>query len=101
PIDLRVLHSFPTRRSSDLPYLPDALPRHAHERADFLERHGLAALFEAVVEIEDFALARRQILLEDAVDELTHQLAVSLLLDLAADRKSTRLNSSHLVISYA
>src|SRR6266480_7938757 len=47
------------------PDLPDPFPRHAHQRPDLLERHGLAAFFEAVVEIEDLALTRREILLED------------------------------------
>src|SRR5207302_11393730 len=82
PLERPSIRRLPQLLERPLPYLPDALPRHAHERADFLERHGLAALFEAVVEIEDYALAWRQILLEDPVDELTHQLAVSLLLDL-------------------
>src|SRR2546425_8415637 len=67
-----------------LSYLPDALARHPHQRPDLLERHRLAAFFETVVEVEDLALARRQVLLEDAVDELAHQLAVGLFLDLAA-----------------
>src|SRR3989442_4107295 len=67
-----------------LSYLPDALARDAHQRPDLLERHRLAAFFETVVQIEDLALARREVLLEDAVDELAHQLAVGLLLDLAA-----------------
>src|SRR5256885_12094056 len=64
--------------------LPDSLPGDAHERSDLLERHGLAALLETVVEVEDLALTRGQELLEDAVDELAHQLAVRLLLDLPA-----------------
>src|SRR5256712_3159801 len=67
-----------------LSYLPDALARDAHQRPDLLERHRFAAFLEPVVEVEDLALARREVLLEDAVDELAHQLAVGLLLDLAA-----------------
>src|SRR5205807_1548821 len=76
-----------TRRcvgSPSFAYVSDALPRHTHQRPDLLEGHGLAALFETVIEIENLALAGRQVLLEDAVDELAHQLAVGLLLDLAA-----------------
>src|SRR5881296_1827981 len=46
--------------------------------------YGLAAFFEAVIEVEDLPLAGGEVFLEDAVDELTHQLAVGLLLDLAA-----------------
>src|SRR5213596_2575220 len=67
-----------------VPLSADSLPRHSHKRPDLLERHRLAAFFETVVEVEDLALARREILLEDAVDELAHQLAVGLFLDLAA-----------------
>src|SRR3989449_4703333 len=69
---------------SPFPDLPDSFPGDSHQRPDLLERHGLAAFFEAVVEIEDLALTRGEILLEDAVDELAHQLAVRLLLDLPA-----------------
>src|SRR2546430_17579667 len=58
------------------PDLPDSFPGDAHQRPDLLERHGLAAFFEPVVEIEDLALTWGQVLLEDAVDELAHQLAV-------------------------
>src|SRR2546428_266861 len=67
-----------------LTYLPDALARDSHQRPDLLERHRFAAFLEPVVEVEDLALARREIFLEDAVDELAHQLAVGLFLDLAA-----------------
>src|SRR5207302_9076570 len=75
---------FPQLLERPLSYLSDAFPRHTHQRPDLLEGHGLAALFEAVIEIENLALAGGQVYLEDAVDELTHQLAVGLLLDLAA-----------------
>src|SRR2546425_9190432 len=75
---------FPQLLERPLSYLPDALARDPHQRPDLLERHRLAAFFETVVEVEDLALARREILLEDAVDELAHQLAVGLFLDLAA-----------------
>src|SRR5213083_831358 len=75
---------FPQLLKRPLPNLSDPFPRHSHQRPDLLERHGLAAFFEAVVEIEDLALTRGEILLEDAVDELAHQLAVRLLLDLPA-----------------
>src|SRR5213594_2375866 len=75
---------FPQLLKRPFAYLPDALPRHSHQRPDLLERHGLAAFLEPVIEVEDLALARREVLLEDPVDELAHQLAVGLLLDLAA-----------------
>src|SRR6266511_1136264 len=64
--------------------LPDALARDSHQRADLLERHRLAALFEPVIEIENLALARREILVEDPIDEFAHQLGVGALFDLAA-----------------
>src|SRR3989440_9782677 len=75
---------FPQLLERPLSYLSDAFPRHTHQRPDLLEGHGLAALLEAVIEIENLALAGGQVYLEDAVDELTLQLAVGLLLDLAA-----------------
>src|SRR5438477_1591967 len=78
------IRRFPQLLERPFAYLSDALPRDAHQRPDFLERHRLAAFFEAVIEVEDLALARRQVLLEDAVDELTHQLAVGRFLDLPA-----------------
>src|SRR5436309_14062149 len=83
------LQSLPIRRFAQLfkrPFsnLPDSLTGDAHQRADLLERHRLAALFEPVIEIENLALARRQVLLEDPIDELAHQLAVGALFDLAA-----------------
>src|SRR6266550_4639868 len=80
-LPIRRLAQLLKRALSDLPY---SLTGHSHERADLLERHRLAALFESVIEIENLALARREILLEDAVDELAHQLAVGVLFDLAA-----------------
>src|SRR5688500_20134462 len=77
---LRVLRSFPTRRSSDLPRRPDGAAAAARRRQaggvrrGAARRRGRGALF-------DPAPAPR------AVRE--------------ADRKSTRLNSSHLVNSYS
>src|SRR5438876_300598 len=83
------LEGFPVGRLTELlkrPFanLSDSLASHSHQRPDLLERHRFAALFESVVEIENLALARREILLEDPVDELAHQLAVGVLVELAA-----------------
>src|SRR5215831_5492500 len=64
--------------------LANPLARHAHQRADLLERHRLRAFLEPVVEIEDLPLARREILLEYAIDEFAHQLVVGDLFDLSA-----------------
>src|SRR5690625_6872576 len=76
------LYSFPTRRSSDLPIT-------AVERADLYE------YFQTVIlnkdkrkELEEIA----SFIDEDNIDHLTEHLK---------DRKSTRLNSSHVAISYA
>src|SRR5688500_15143043 len=63
--------------------LTDALAGYAHQGADLLERHRLGTLFETVIEIQDLALARRQVLPEDAVDELAHELRIRAVLDLA------------------
>src|SRR5207244_13189060 len=74
--DHRNLHSFPTRRSSDL------------------HRQLLRARRGSIVAVE-----------QDAGDRLSNlgPIAVRYLprLDLSEDRKSTRLNSSHQIISYA
>src|SRR5437773_3466287 len=80
----RDLHSFPTRRSSDL-----INPFHELEREieDFDALHQLAA--EEKNESHR-AQADREVLSEH--DRLVHKLE---------DRKSTRLNSSHITNSYA
>src|SRR5207244_13485594 len=92
------LYSFPTRRSSDL--------RDALEMFAGINNELLKAVLNAfylrftpkgrvlwVSEADDPVLAAR--------DEL-HQLGVSLLRPRSLpDRKSTRLNSSHQIISYA
>src|SRR5690606_41284338 len=82
------LHSFPTRRSSDLGHLPEDL---------------LAAL-AAQVEGDGFLVAAEHLPPQpDAVAlraVAAHRVAARML-DLDQDRKSTRLNSSHVKISYA
>src|SRR5206468_1990077 len=84
PFQRLTVRGFPQLLERPLAYLPDPLSRDAHEGSDLFERHRLAPLLEAVIEIQDLALARRQVLLEDAVDELAHQAAVGFLLDLPA-----------------
>src|SRR5690348_18144754 len=69
--DHRALHSFPTRRSSDLSVSDPALGRMLEGRRD-------------VREVYDAAAAARTVSLRERTD-----------------RKSTRLNSSHPSISYA
>src|SRR5688500_19914648 len=82
--DHRHLHSFPTRRSSDLQGLFAGKNR-ANGYASTAGKYAATfALASRTYASRDPAFARR---LRDRA--------------LAADRKSTRLNSSHLVISYA
>src|SRR5687768_18003912 len=77
------LHSFPTRRSSDLD--GDRFPRRDVEHGD------LADVFVGDVHLRA-VLAERELLGVRAAGQLADELA---------DRKSTRLNSSHGYISYA
>src|SRR4051794_4087434 len=67
-----------------LPDLADALARHAHQGSDLLERHGLPALVEPIVEEENLPLARGEVFPEDALDELLHELVVRGVLDLGS-----------------
>src|SRR5688500_19186861 len=78
----RASHSFPTRRSSDL----DVHPDRAVARRRGVDRHARlrGARDDGVVRAAGVAL--EQVEAEPVVE---------------LDRKSTRLNSSHLVISYA
>src|SRR5437879_9979037 len=71
--DHRDLHSFPTRRSSDLPTWPSATT---------------TAPVSVAASITAVGLKRR------AYDSASHRMS-------RPDRKSTRLNSSHRCISYA
>src|SRR5439155_26645085 len=87
------LHSFPTRRSSDLPEVR-GMPSLAHYMAQYDHEH------------------------ESASNKLLHAIGIPMIfagiilvlflkwiwgtaLFLGGDRKSTRLNSSHVAISYA
>src|SRR5205807_8254688 len=84
----RDLHSFPTRRSSDL------MSRRQLEKSGYLKSFPnllgcVCALHGTEAEI------RRAADRHEAGGDWTASLAA------AEDRKSTRLNSSHLVISYA
>src|SRR5690348_18203811 len=74
--DHRDLHSFPTRRSSDLVGLGPLVVRAAQELADDGDVRDAPEALEALL----------LLFLEEAAEE---------------DRKSTRLNSSHPSISYA
>src|SRR5207253_11084548 len=84
PLPPRPLHSFPTRRSSDLPPRLGRDDRHglrrqepgSHRAPDRHEHRGLPAPRDEAAALADQGLPRQ-------------------------DRKSTRLNSSHVAISYA
>src|SRR5699024_12411395 len=83
---LPTLPSFPTRRSSDLSLLALVLVVGVHKNADKLD--GLAGLVSLYV-------SRRPI------PAVTPVLGPEPVLQIILDRKSTRLNSSHVSISYA
>src|SRR5688500_20042925 len=82
----RDLHSFPTRRSSDLV----AFELHA------LHGHFLARIHAVGARVIEQQLVELLPLHLEGIAELRIDRAFE-----AEDRKSTRLNSSHLVISYA
>src|SRR5205807_9648684 len=92
------LHSFPTRRSSDLFRLEVRTEREVSRRTTLLSDHrggysGRPAdqLSEDTARNGAVLDCRAQWRAGAAVDRSNH----------AGDRKSTRLNSSHLVMSYA
>src|SRR5690606_42152633 len=88
--DHRDLHSFPTRRSSDLLMVQDYLSLARIEEGKIelrQERFDLCPLLEEIVQDAQLLSARHQITLTGC--------------NMIRDRKSTRLNSSHVKISYA
>src|SRR5205814_8049590 len=88
----RALHSFPTRRSSDLSLLPYSRPQ-PRPYASFL-RGALgprSRLRRSQTPMSLTKEAKQEIIQKHGRDEA----------DTGSDRKSTRLNSSHLGISYA
>src|SRR5688572_5194889 len=60
--------------------LADAFARHAEQRADLLQRT-LFTIIETVVEVQDLALAFRQILLEHPIEKLALCLRLNGLFD--------------------
>src|SRR5207253_11195573 len=92
------LHSSPTRRSSDLPeQLEEGLQQAGPARVD-----GPRACRVLVVDDDPIVAAGTAAMLEDlghrAIEAGSAEIALQLL---SSDRKSTRLNSSHVAISYA
>src|SRR5205807_10089807 len=83
----RVLHSFPTRRSSDLP--------------DARDRRALRARRPPLHLVSDNRARRQHSRGSSSAHGKPDLWLRRLPTRLSVDRKSTRLNSSHLVISYA
>src|SRR5207249_11385673 len=97
----RDLHSFPTRRSSDLLCGGAAPERSAAGSSDLVEIRPWVVDESLTLNVWDFAGVSCRELFPLFVSERTiYLLTVSLDME-AADRKSTRLNSSHVSISYA
>src|SRR5205807_10082838 len=97
---LRDLPSFPTRRSSDLLGLGPDLTLAFWTLGPARRNRGAKDLPERLVEVPEGLFQAFLTLVREPVDVVS---ALQVRLDEAAarDRKSTRLNSSHLVISYA
>src|SRR5699024_11231688 len=95
----RDLHSFPTRRSSDLCMLDadmtiDELCRESIE-------HGYCSIKNYIDSSENSLITPDKIIEMIQNDEIKCQQDCKDFLTLYQDRKSTRLNSSHVSISYA
>src|SRR5205807_10194722 len=96
-VDRHYLHSFPTRRSSDLAASDEPEQRRIHR----LDR---AAIVDEAFELDDL---RNKIQIDRNSVGSNHWFYFQRHTGVARfeirrrDRKSTRLNSSHLVISYA
>src|SRR5690606_39609713 len=97
--DHRDLYSFPTRRSSDLrnEYENNQIDQElfVHEKAHITQKHSLDILFIEALQI--LFWFNPLIYLYKKAMKLNHEF----LADQKVDRKSTRLNSSHVKISYA
>src|SRR5207253_8942104 len=95
--DLPDLHSFPTRRSSDLLVeLDDAFGLVADVDDDVVADDVEDLALDDLVGLEDLFLVG------DVVEDVALEVFFELVLEIdVEDRKSTRLNSSHVAISYA
>src|SRR5205807_4910534 len=96
-----ILHSFPTRRSSDLVHTNIDAARHLREAAEWLKRAQDYGVDRGVAYGSDFG----QGFLPSYPETTGYIICTFLRLsehyqdpDFFKDRKSTRLNSSHLVI---
>src|SRR5207248_11695595 len=101
PTHTHHLHSFPTRRSSDL-----SNPRIDNQMSE-LKSLSKEAIPAALEKAERYRLLNEPGEAESIcldilkADPENQQAIITLLLALTEDRKSTRLNSSHRTISYA
>src|SRR5205814_6428716 len=91
------LHSFPTRRSSDLGLPLVMKPIDGMRSANTYRIRSLQDVRRYFDSVR--AASPRGVLLEQFVDG--EELSCEVVLHKGRDRKSTRLNSSHLGISYA
>src|SRR5699024_12582392 len=96
-VNTRCSHSFPTRRSSDLKVLDTGVvyPVPEFKRVDQAKAAVKGMVLRHHVELMAIG--------NGTAGRETEQLAAKVIRELAAeqDRKSTRLNSSHVSISYA
>src|SRR5207253_10702106 len=90
---LRALHAFPTRRSSDLVTSEIEIAEAKRARA--------AAYVITAAEGGALHLARLRERARDFDPAVRDRLIAGAMIPAAQDRKSTRLNSSHVAISYA
>src|SRR5690242_20989243 len=84
------LHSFPTRRSSDLSVTPG-------EMAIFVRSDAQVARATAAAKASGFSFRT----LDARVKTSSNEISIGTMHLAKGDRKSTRLNSSHMSISYA
>src|SRR5690606_41923648 len=101
PVGHRAVHSFPTRRSSDLGTEPQHLALPGHETALLLRKAN------AILELEIGGKTQTGLVKDvqkDPVRQIIEHIDLIVIRKgekVQVDRKSTRLNSSHVKISYA
>src|SRR6185436_1282668 len=80
----RAVRRFTQLLEGAFPNLADSLAGDAHQGANLLEGHRVGALLETVVEMQNLAFARGEVLPEDAVDELAHEVEIGHVFDFGA-----------------